>query len=268
VLLVLIQVAANAVGFLVLLPQIFRDVASGGSFSGPADFASVGIIANSIGFGLVTWLTWRKTGMPGRSSFPLVPVTPAAWLGLLLTLGGGLLVMDTLSNLLVRALPPPAWIVDLFRQFLGDEPGLLSFIFLVIVAPVTEEFFFRGVLQQSFRRRYGPNRAIVYAALLFGLVHLIPWQVVPATGLGLLFGWWTERTGSLWPALVAHALTNATAFFLNMANPGADPLAPTSPPLWLAAAGLLVLVSGIRLSQRFVVRPGMAVAPAPERSLS
>ena len=41
---------------------------------------------------------------------------------------------------------------------------------------------------------------------VIGLIHLNPWQFVPATLLGVLFAWFLLRTGSLVPCLVGHAL--------------------------------------------------------------
>ncbi|WP_409994892.1 CPBP family intramembrane glutamic endopeptidase [Chitinophaga pinensis] len=38
-------------------------------------------------------------------------------------------------------------------------------------------------------KRYPPRKAIVISALFFGLIHLNPWQALPAFCIGLLLGW-------------------------------------------------------------------------------
>jgi membrane protease YdiL (CAAX protease family) len=86
-----------------------------------------------------------------------------------------------------------------------------------IVAPLAEEFAFRGLLQQGLKSAgFGTRTAIVLTAGLFALVH---WTALTdgarASGLAQLFvlavGWGmlTERSGRIWAAAIAHALFNA-----------------------------------------------------------
>jgi hypothetical protein len=80
----------------------------------------------------------------------------------------------------------------------------------LLVAPVAEELFFRGVLQTVLvgllRSRWW---GIAAASLAFGFVHLSQPHAVPALVLlGVLIGYVFERTGSLLPAVVIHVLFN------------------------------------------------------------
>ena len=92
-----------------------------------------------------------------------------------------------------------------------------------VVAPIAEEFFFRGLVQTYlvgfFQRRFpgfirpawGGGRwiALVVASLVFGLGHFSQAHAVPAlVVLAALFGYAYERTGSLWPPIVMHAAFN------------------------------------------------------------
>lgn len=80
----------------------------------------------------------------------------------------------------------------------------------VLIAPVAEEFFFRGLLQtflvRVFRSRWA---AIVVASILFGSVHYGQPSAIPAlTVLGILMGFAYEKTGALaWPVAI-HAAFN------------------------------------------------------------
>jgi len=80
----------------------------------------------------------------------------------------------------------------------------------VAVAPIAEEFFFRGLLQ-SFLVGIAGNRwpAIGLTAIVFGIVHLSqPHTIVALTALGVLLGYVYEKTGSLVAPTMIHALFN------------------------------------------------------------
>ena len=66
-------------------------------------------------------------------------------------------------------------------------------------------------LEECLAKIYSPTKAIVFGALIFGIVHLQPLQVINAFFLGLALGWIYLRTQSLWVCIVAHVLYNAIA---------------------------------------------------------
>jgi len=80
----------------------------------------------------------------------------------------------------------------------------------VAVAPIAEEFFFRGLLQ-TFLAGIVRNRwqAIGLTAIVFGVVHLSqPHTIAALTALAVLLGYAYERTGSLVPPIMIHAVFN------------------------------------------------------------
>ncbi len=91
-----------------------------------------------------------------------------------------------------------------------------SFLFLIL-APVGEEFLFRGVLESSLLE-YGILIAVIVPALLFSFVHLLPFKnttgkflvtiMISAIILGLLAGYFRAISGSLIPAYTTHAIFN------------------------------------------------------------
>ena len=107
-------------------------------------------------------------------------------------------------------------------QDLGADDGTFGMIaagFMVIcVAPVAEEFFFRGFFYRALRSRYSVIVAALIGGLLFGVIHydfsgaeallILP----PLAALGLMFCLVLEKTGSLYPVIALHALNNAVAF--------------------------------------------------------
>jgi uncharacterized protein len=96
----------------------------------------------------------------------------------------------------------------------GDRYGTLigSCVIIIIVAPLTEEIFFRGFLYRILRGRLGLWPGVVINGSLFGAVHLAsggPLAVAVIAPLGFLLCLVYERSGSLYPCIGLHALNNA-----------------------------------------------------------
>ncbi len=118
------------------------------------------------------------------------------------------------------------------RQLAGDvEPATAALVLVsvVAVAPLVEELIFRGLLQTALVETLGWTSrwpALMIAAAVFATVHLsaVPWYGLPALfAFGVVLGWSYERTGSLWPAILAHAGFNALNVALVIAFFRPDP---------------------------------------------
>ena len=83
-------------------------------------------------------------------------------------------------------------------------------VMVIVVAPFVEEFFFRGFFYGALRTRFGILAAAAIDGLVFGAIHAFsgPEAVPPLAVLGFVFCLIYERTGSLWPVIVLHALNN------------------------------------------------------------
>ena len=81
---------------------------------------------------------------------------------------------------------------------------------IVIVAPLVEELFFRGLLLRSAERRFEPRAAVALSAVAFGLAHLQPVQLLGLIAFGAVLAVLAQRAGRLGPSLVAHMAFNAT----------------------------------------------------------
>lgn len=141
----------------------------------------------------------------------------------------GLLLM-WLSQVVMSALgiPLPE---HTFVEFLHDpntpryiEP--LLWIAPVVIAPIAEETFFRGMLQTVLRRTLRSRVfAVLVAAGIFGLAHYgQPQAVLPLFVFGLLNGFAYERTGSLVGPITFHAMFNLKNLVWQML------IAPAPPP--------------------------------------
>jgi hypothetical protein len=115
-----------------------------------------------------------------------------------------------------------------FEQFnfvrSGGTLGLVVVLVLgSVTAPFAEELFFRGVLFGLLRRRQPLLVAYLVSGALFAAAHLVPARMNAAQMAGLAIGifflgsllaWTYQRTGSLYPGMLAHALNNATGLIL------------------------------------------------------
>jgi len=83
-------------------------------------------------------------------------------------------------------------------------------LFAVVVAPLTEELYFRGFLLPALRKRLSAREAILLSAFFFAVIHR-PWiALVPIFLLGVLLGYVCDRTRSLAGPIVIHAAHNAS----------------------------------------------------------
>lgn len=93
---------------------------------------------------------------------------------------------------------------------------LIAFITVGIIAPIAEEFLFRGVVFDTLKKRFSPAWTIVIQGVLFGIFHLNLVQGSYATLLGIVFGYVTYKTKSLWPAIIIHIVNNSMSFIITI----------------------------------------------------
>lgn len=84
------------------------------------------------------------------------------------------------------------------------------------LAPVAEEWFFRGIIQGALTRRWGVSLAVPVTAVLFGALHG-PANMWVVTVYGLVFGWLAHRRSSLTLAILVHAAVNLVALGVPLA---------------------------------------------------
>ncbi len=93
---------------------------------------------------------------------------------------------------------------------LASAGGLpLQLLCLAVVPAICEETLCRGTLLSGLHKSLGPKWAIALSALLFALLHQSPLRLLPQAALGVLLGWLTLRSRSVWPAALVHAGHNA-----------------------------------------------------------
>jgi membrane protease YdiL (CAAX protease family) len=101
---------------------------------------------------------------------------------------------------------------------LAKEPEGFLFLFssASILAPITEEVYFRAFAYNAFKRRWGVPSGIVGSALFFALSHLDLWSFIPIALIGIILAYAYEKTHSLPVVVTAHLFNNTLALILSL----------------------------------------------------
>jgi CAAX protease family protein len=180
---------------------------------------------------------------------PLVPPRARVLFGALLGAAGLNHLLTVYGGWQERLAPTPEPIRALFDGLFAwhgpTDFALLLFVFSVVPA-ACEEILFRGYLQAGMMSHLGsPARAILASGFLFGLFHLDPWRFTGVFVLGIYLAWLREATGSLWPSMAAHALSNAISITLKAT--GHLEGARAALGLFAALAAAAAVVAGVAL---------------------
>ncbi|MBD3386802.1 CPBP family intramembrane metalloprotease [candidate division KSB1 bacterium] len=122
-----------------------------------------------------------------------------------------IVITDEMDRTLRSFFPIPSWWQDAMKavveiQTIGD--GIIIILAAVLLAGVAEEMIFRGLLQRSLEYERDPFLAVVLSAVFFALVHFNPWTALQITFLGLVLGYLSWKSKSIYPAVLLHALNN------------------------------------------------------------
>jgi membrane protease YdiL (CAAX protease family) len=177
----------------------------------------VALIAQN--FTIIAWLAMvaRRKGTGSlRSDFGLVLRRPvAAWWSDVpyLFLGLGLQLVALLPTALLTAIYGHTARQDVVKT--ADHATAWQIpvmaLAIVVLAPLTEELLFRGVLLRSLLRKISPFAAVLVTAVVFGLVHALgdpsigTLVALPAIMmLGVVSGYQAARTGNLCRSILLH----------------------------------------------------------------
>ena len=170
-----------------------------------------------LGASLVAVAAWfatqRHSDRPALETLGIRRPTPG-WVGLTFASFLGFLAFA----LVLTAIGAEREQEDIANE-LGFDQGVAAAVavgfLIVVVAPVTEEIFFRGFFFAALRERLGFVVAAVISGIVFGAIHLNTSNLLAGfqlAVLGVLLAWLYERSGSTIPCIALHGLNNALAF--------------------------------------------------------
>jgi uncharacterized protein len=143
---------------------------------------------------------WRSVG------FGVLLAVPA-WIG------AQLVAVITARLLELVGLRPEEGVAE---AAIGLVDPIVLAIALMVVAPVAEEIFFRGIVYNAWLREFGVRRAVIGSAALFALIHGSIFVVPAIFALGIALALLYRRTGSLPASIAMHATFNGITLALGL----------------------------------------------------
>ena len=200
---------------------------------------SSGRVLLMLNFTLMWFLPVAFFSRPGRSAIGIKKPHRPVWFawGSMLGLGSALLIF--VIGYALYGQTADNWYVSVRDSYLADPRMAqasrvgLFFVYTVpamLFSPLGEELFFRGMLHESVNVQWGARAAVAANALAFGAVHLLHhgvrwdsnglhWLPVSGAlwfllmvGVSWLFTLCRQRSGSIWPAVVAHSAFNLSMY--------------------------------------------------------
>lgn len=209
-------------------------------------------LINLAAIGLTIAMGLRVTRESPRRFFAIRPFAPGLLPAIATTTLGLVIVLSETDNLireLVQLLPG---FQDLSHLLKLPEHPVGAFLLVVIIAPLTEEYLFRGMMLRGLLTRQRAAGAVWFTALLFGLVHANLQQLFLGVLIGAVFGWWYVRTLSTGPCLIGHAGFNVAAWWAVLFPDTLSVLGFNAPgssivhqPWWLTGGGLALIGLGL-----------------------
>jgi len=210
------------------------------------------ILTSIISIGIVLWVGFKKTKRKFNEVFKFNRVPVFLWIAVTVFMAGFVIVLSEMDNLLQYILPVPEIFRDIFQTLMVEQIFIIAIISVGIIPAFTEELLFRGLILDGLKNNYSKRKAIIISALLFGIIHLNPWQFYSAFIIGLISAWICIETNSILLSIYIHFFNNALytiavrykdlipvkGFNSNFTTP------MISQPLWFDVSGLAILIMG------------------------
>ena len=190
--------------------------------------------------------------MPGKEIFviPFIAIPMA-------------LIVSLLMQFVDMLFPfPSEYLEQLGKLFTMDASTWKMLLVMAVLPGLCEELLFRGFMIRFFEK-YGYKQATIISALLFAAFHLDPIRFFPVFLLGMVLGYLTLHSGSIYNAMLSHAINNGLAFVITTyaASPFIKPLLTSSKQggeqglsYWILAPALLILAGGLYLFNKITAK--------------
>jgi uncharacterized protein len=210
------------------------------------------VFSSIVSFGVALIIGFKETKRKFNEIFKLNRVSLFLWIATVVFITGFTIVTSETDNVLNYFLPPPEKFRYLFDTLLAGQPLIISIIAIGIIPAFTEELFFRGLILDGLKNNYSKRKAIIVSALLFGIIHLNPWQFYSGFIFGLIAAWICIETNSILLCLFIHFFNNTLYTIvvryrefipIKGFNSNFSALAEFQ-PLWFDLTGLAIFIIG------------------------
>ncbi len=153
---------------------------------------------------------------------------PGLWKGIALGAGLAMLVLPVNVGLIWVSQKGMEWrsiqpvvqqTIETLRSRTEFQDRFLLAFLAIVMAPLSEELLFRGILYPAIKQAGLPNMALWGTSILFALTHANMMTFLPLTLLALTLTLLYEHTGNLLAPIVAHSLFNTANFVWVLLEP-------------------------------------------------
>ena len=103
---------------------------------------------------------------------------------------------------------------DTFKETNSTESFLILLFYGTLIAPFTEEIWFRSFIYRGIKKKYGTMIAFIYSIILFFLAHLFNFSFFPLLIFSITITAFYEKTRALYNTILIHATYNFVLFTL------------------------------------------------------
>ncbi|MFN5333958.1 MAG: lysostaphin resistance A-like protein [Bacteroidota bacterium] len=134
-----------------------------------------------------------------------------------------------------------------FAVFKTPVDYIIALIVIALTPAIVEETFFRGSMQQIFRRWFvHPWLVITITSFIFSAIHFSWYGFLPRVALGMMLGGIFYYTGNLWYSIAAHFFNNAlmvsVLYGQTLQGKPIDTEVGNTAPWWAGLASLIIVV--------------------------
>ena len=132
---------------------------------------------------------------------------------MIIGLGALNIAYDFLLDVVLKTKVPDPIISEVLRSTQNMWVIVMGVLMGCVIAPILEEFVFRGFFYPAFKKHAGVMGGILFSSFLFGVIHMdvFPLGFIPGMFLGMALAYLREKTGSLIPSIILHAVNNILA---------------------------------------------------------
>jgi membrane protease YdiL (CAAX protease family) len=146
---------------------------------------------------------WRELGLKPLSARKMLRYGIVGGLALLAVI----FVLSLPLEILNPDIEPQVY-EEILRSAHGVSQLLLLLLMGAVLAPISEELFFRGMIYPLTRYSLGPFWGAIGAGIIFGLAHWDAWRAIPLAIGGAILCYLYEKSDSIWATVTAHGMWN------------------------------------------------------------
>ena len=105
-----------------------------------------------------------------------------------------------------------------YQSSMADASVFCVLILTLIIAPVSEEILFRGIIYGHLAEKINPYVAVLISSFLFGIIHGTGVHIIIGTFMGCFFCYIFESTGSVKYSIIYHFAYNALSLYFSCAG--------------------------------------------------